>query len=209
METVESEYEAVNTNHNGRKRFAGKKSVIFISLLISFCAAMGLGGVILYGRRRWLEQKRNALNDFIEVENYQILPLPNDYKALVYNTAVTMIVGDEDSSAKDVNFHEQQKAHIQLNSIVYSRILRYLERQLSLNEDRCSPWVVDTFYPNDNLAVTHCLHNGTFSFQIKDQVSNNFVAFNTDMKPFSVDLFLKRFSDAENVIIEMVEHSRL
>ena len=166
------------------------------------------GARILYGRKRWLEQKRSALNDFIEVENYQILPLPNDYKALVYNTAVTMIVGDEDFSMKD-DFYEQQKAHIQLSSIVYSRILRYLERQLSLNEDRCSPWVVDTFYPNDNLAVTHCLHNGTFSFQIKDQVTSNFVAFNTDMEPFSVDLFLKRFSDAENVIIEMVEHSRL
>ena len=194
MDIEGAEREITNNLNNSRSRLSENKKgkIIITLLLIACCVVAGLICAILHGKDQSEENQLMSL-DYIREKNIEVLPLPNEKKIIVYDTTDMAIV-DEDYD--EMNGSYDGAARIQLNGIVYSRIIRYLEQQLSLNEDRCSPWVVDTFYPNDELAVTHCLHNGTFSFQIKSQPSNNFVEFHTDMKPYSVDFFLAQFRNA-------------
>ena len=95
---------------------------------------------------------------------------------------------------------KEEASTIRMTKTVYSRVVDYLFQQLSRHEDRCTPWVVDKFYPNDIFALDHCMYNGTFTLKIiNEETVDSVQEFSTRMTPFDVDLFLRQFDDVRKL----------
>ena len=193
---IEKEVENTNDSYS-YKSFKRKKCLdnfyVICCLLTLSCLMTVLVLVVVALKSIQTPSRCRSELDYIDVGEYTMHPLPNNNQVFVLNKIFTI------TDANGIKPTNENGNQIEMRDIVYMRIVKYLYKELSNQSNRCSPWVVDTFYPNDNLAITHCMHNKTFSFRIKDELNKKSISFYTDMTPFSVDLFLKQFDEASNI----------
>lgn len=162
--------------HNTKSRPLAMLTLCWI--ILGFTCIIGIQMMTL----KAIERNNNTpVQDYISVKPGESYELPNDIHAVVLN-GITWIV-------------QNNNVTLRMSSVVYTRIVKYISRQLSIHENRCSPWVADTFYPDDNFAVTHCVNNGTFSFEISDEFDGKTIQFSTKVTPFEIDYFLKQFEN--------------
>ena len=146
----------------------------FICVVAIFCCSFISTIITLH----WIYQLHPEPPFSPNITAIRRFPLPNNGTALVDGQTIEI---------------SDNYVVIRTTLSVMQRVVEYLFSELSNHQPRCSPYIQDTFFPDNRLSVTLCLQQEIFMFKLHDD--RQFVMFHTEMQPRSVDAFLKKFKD--------------